>query len=91
MRWAQDAACRPSPHWTSDERPQGQIEANLAAICAGCPVRRECAAHAVDSRAESGTYAGVWLPPRQPGARREVGWERARRKLTMIAIGDEVA
>ena len=91
MSWKEHAACRPSPHWTSDEPPQGHIEACLVAICAGCPVRRECAAYAVDSRAESGTYAGVWLPPRWPGARRQIGWERARRQLGRIARGDEVA
>ena len=91
MRWFEYAACRPSPHWTSDEPPQGHIEARLAAICAGCPVRRECAAWAVNERAESGTYAGVYLPPRWPGARRQIGWERARRQLGRIARGDEVA
>ena len=83
MRWVEYAACRPSPHWTSDEPPQGHIEARLAAICAGCPVRRECAAWAVNERAESGTYAGVYLP-----TRRRVGWERGRRQLGRIASGE---
>jgi WhiB family redox-sensing transcriptional regulator len=54
---------------------------HLQQICAGCPVRRQCAAEAVTSGAETWVAAGVFIPERQ----RAEGWAAAMEELTKIA------
>ncbi len=48
--------------WTSDRRPHGLLRKELQRMCARCPVQVQCAANAVFTDAETGTYAGVYLP-----------------------------
>jgi hypothetical protein len=66
MRWADRAACarRPGLAWVQDrvDLPGGvmgrAVVAQMAAVCAACPVLAECSARAVT---ESGGYwAGAW-------------------------------
>ena len=64
MDWTVDAACRPDPDWTTEQRPEPDVEARLRRVCCRCPVNVDCASWALASRAEMGVYAGVWLPTR---------------------------
>jgi hypothetical protein len=58
--WQDRAACRSEPpEWFDAETYENAAQA--LAVCAGCPVRRECFAAAVADRAESGVWGGVDL------------------------------
>jgi WhiB family redox-sensing transcriptional regulator len=64
--WQDQAACRTSPpDWFDAETDQNAARA--LAVCAGCPVRRDCFAAAAADRAASGVWGGVDLsaPHRQ--------------------------
>ena len=64
--WQDRAACRGEPpEWFDAETDQDAARA--LAVCAGCPVRRECFAAAAADRAASGVWGGVDLsaPHRQ--------------------------
>ena len=64
--WQDRAACRSEPpEWFDAETDQNAARA--LAVCAGCPVRRECFAAAAADRAASGVWGGVDLsaPHRQ--------------------------
>jgi WhiB family transcriptional regulator, redox-sensing transcriptional regulator len=64
--WQDRAACRSEPpEWFDAET--GENAARALAVCAGCPVRRECFAAAAADRAASGVWGGVDLsaPHRQ--------------------------
>ena len=64
--WQDQAACRGEPpQWFDAET--GQDAARALAVCAGCPVRRECFLAAAADRAESGVWGGIDLsaPHRQ--------------------------
>jgi hypothetical protein len=87
LDWTENAACRPHPDWTAERRPEIDATERMAAICSGCPVRLRCAAYALDSRAESGFYAGVWVPPAKCGNRPSTGWRRARQWLRVLVEG----
>ena len=67
--------------WTSDRRPRGVVAAELERICQRCPVRRECAAEAVETGAQNGTYAGVYVCD----TRQSQSWLAAMRELARIA------
>ena len=67
LEWQKRAVCyletSDAPEmWTSDRRPRGLLRKELQRMCARCPVRARCAADAVFTDAETGTYAGVYLP-----------------------------
>jgi WhiB family redox-sensing transcriptional regulator len=61
-RWSQDALCRgTSPEdWFSDVHPTESADtiATLLRICAQCPVRAQCLAHAVEHN-EWGIWGGT--------------------------------
>jgi hypothetical protein len=58
--WQDRAACRTSPpEWFDAETEENAARA--LAVCAGCPVRRECFAAAAADRAASGVWGGVDL------------------------------
>jgi WhiB family redox-sensing transcriptional regulator len=53
--WRTRAACAGQHDLFFD----GRREAAARAVCAGCPVRRECAEFAITSAAEFGVWAGM--------------------------------
>jgi hypothetical protein len=58
--WQDRAACRSEPpEWFDAETEENAARA--LAVCAGCPVRRECLAAAAADRAASGVWGGVDL------------------------------
>ena len=64
--WQDHAACKSEPpEWFDAETDENAARA--LAVCAGCPVRRECFAAAAADRAASGVWGGVDLsaPHRQ--------------------------
>ena len=64
--WQDRAACKSEPpEWFDAETDENAARA--LAVCAGCPVRRECFAAAAADRAASGVWGGVDLsaPHRQ--------------------------
>lgn len=70
QRWKLQGACGvQTPDalemWTPERRPPRPVMVHLQQICAGCPVRRQCAAEAVASGAENWVAAGVFVPARQ--------------------------
>lgn len=67
--------------WTPDRRPPARDLAALRGICASCPVRRQCAHDAITTDAQSGVYAGIWVPE----ARHSRYWSYARAQLRRIA------
>ncbi|MFG3282070.1 WhiB family transcriptional regulator [Streptomyces sp. NPDC048111] len=55
--WGERAACRMV---NPDELfVQGAAQNRAKALCAGCPVRVECLAHALDHRIEHGIWGGM--------------------------------
>jgi len=75
--------------WTSDIKPPAAQLELMARVCGRCPVLSECAAHALDTGAESGMYAGVWVPARRYGGDAQrlarTDREQARRQLSAKA------
>lgn len=66
MSWQERAACRDadpelffpaSEDYTSRVNARHLVEAGR--VCAGCPVRRDCLAYAVDSGQRHGIWAGL--------------------------------
>ncbi|WP_119287644.1 WhiB family transcriptional regulator [Streptomyces sp. YIM 130001] len=55
--WAERAACRTT---SPDELfVEGAAQTGAKRICAPCPVRTECLAHALDERIEHGVWGGM--------------------------------
>ncbi|OHU57069.1 hypothetical protein BKG82_12820 [Mycobacteroides chelonae] len=86
--WAERAVCRletpDAPDlWTPDRRPIRAVMVHLEAMCARCPVIRNCAVDAVTADDAEGVYAGVWLP----GKERRVARATAMRRLKQL-IGE---
>ena len=67
--------------WTSDRRPTGVVAAEMEAMCHRCPVRADCARWALDTAADTGMYAGVWVPERS----QIQAWQGAHEDLRRIA------
>jgi len=67
--------------WTPDRKPARIVRVHLEQMCQRCPVRRTCAANAVNTGAETGMYAGVWVPQRSA----EKSWVAAMQRLQLIA------
>ncbi|MCH9732005.1 MAG: WhiB family transcriptional regulator [Actinomycetia bacterium] len=79
--------------WTPERRPQRGVREQLEQMCQRCPVRRRCATEAFITEAESGIYAGVWVPERKDNSPRDKGhsWLGARERLRTIAATAPVA
>jgi WhiB family transcriptional regulator, redox-sensing transcriptional regulator len=69
--------------WTPERQPARKVLVHLEQMCRSCPVQSQCAADAVLSGAESGMYAGVWVPQRKP----KKSWFAAMHKLQLRAGG----
>ncbi len=67
--------------WTPDRKPARAVRVHLEQMCQRCPVRRTCADNAVNTDAEVGMYAGVWVPQRSA----EKSWVAAMQRLQLIA------
>jgi WhiB family redox-sensing transcriptional regulator len=67
--------------WTPDRKPARTVRLHLEQMCQRCPVRRDCALNAVTNGAETGMYAGVWVP--QQSERKS--WAAAMQRLERIA------
>lgn len=74
--------------WTPERRPGRTVRLHLEQMCHRCPVRRQCAAEALATEAETGIYAGVWVPERKDNSTKgkEHTWLAAREKLREIAV-----
>jgi Transcription factor WhiB len=79
--------------WTSDRRPQRLLRKELQRMCARCPVRAQCAADAVLTDAEAGTYAGVYLPQNiaANSARRAVAMDELRAVAELPPAEEDLA
>jgi len=74
--------------WTPEHRPRSYVRVHLEQMCQRCPVRRECAADAVEAQtSEAGLYAGVWVPE----LRKKKQWASAMDDLRTIAGLDSTA
>lgn len=91
LDWTDQAACRLHIDWTPDARPTREDEAKMTRICDSCPVMRRCAQHAVESKAEGGYYAGVWVPAAVSNGGVSSGWLRAREQLKRIATTGRIS
>lgn len=85
-RWRRSALCAietsGAPElWTSDRKPRGIVAEELRQICSRCPVLAQCAADAVATEAELGTYAGVYVSSRTEKSR----WYAAMAQLRKVA------
>jgi WhiB family redox-sensing transcriptional regulator len=75
--WSAQAACR-----TTDPDElfvQGAAQNRAKAVCAGCPVRTECLADALDNRVEFGVWGGMTERERRALLRRRptvTSWRR---------------
>lgn len=75
--WSTHAACR-----TTDPDElfvQGAAQNRAKAVCAGCPVRTECLADALDNRVEFGVWGGMTERERRTLLRRRpavASWRR---------------
>lgn len=58
--WWQEAACRTAPPGVSWFPAKGEPVAPAKVICAGCPVREECAAYAAGLDSAGTPVVGVW-------------------------------
>ncbi|MGJ6127085.1 WhiB family transcriptional regulator [Mycolicibacterium sp. Y3] len=73
--------------WASDRQPTPAVRKHLEQMCLRCPARRSCAEDAVVQAAQTGMYAGVWVPPQSDRQK----WLTAMDRLRQIAgIGDAV-
>jgi WhiB family redox-sensing transcriptional regulator len=79
--------------WTSDRRPHGLLRKELARMCTRCPVRTRCAAEAVFTDAEAGTYAGVYLQQNiaANAARRAAAMDELRVIAGLPTAADDLA
>lgn len=67
--------------WTPDRKPARTVLGHLEQMCQRCPVRPDCAAEAVADQAQSGMYAGVWVPQRTE----KKAWADAMQRLGHLA------
>ena len=98
LEWQKRAVCyletSDAPEmWTSDRRPHGLLRKELQRMCARCPVRARCAADAVFTDAETGTYAAVYLPQNiaANAARRAAAMDELRVIAGLPPAGEDLA
>lgn len=85
MQWRSQALCSletpDAPElWTPKRAPVRGVRVHLERMCQRCPVRSACAAWAVQTEAECGMYAGVWVPNQG-----DAGWGPAMEQLRGIS------
>lgn len=69
LAWQEKAACRGAdPEWFFSAAPDEVLAAK--AICAGCPVRAQCAGHAQAEPEHYGVWGGIDLDEQRRAARR---------------------
>ena len=76
--WTSRAACSGSS--PDDLFVQGAAQREARTVCGGCPVRLECLADALDSRAEFGVWGGMTERERRALLRRRpevTSWRQA--------------
>jgi WhiB family redox-sensing transcriptional regulator len=87
--WASRAACRQAQPDALFVRGAEQNKAKQ--VCAGCPVRAECLAEALDNQIEWGVWGGMTererraLIRRRPGASWRTVLEKARSEQVEVA------
>ena len=82
--WMGEALCASEGNaaaWASEHKPSRRVLSELKQICDRCPVRAQCAAWALKSRADAGCYAGVWLPKRTRCGYISTAWLASRELL----------
>ncbi len=57
--WTSRASCGVGKVLPDDLFVEGAAQREARAVCAGCPVRLECLADALDSRADFGVWGGM--------------------------------
>lgn len=76
---------RPDLPWTPDVTPEPGEQAQMAAVCADCPVLIRCAQLAL--KQDGGFYAGIWMPWSLTSSVRIADERRvARRHLRLRAL-----
>lgn len=86
--WVRNARCSKSLHlpWMGalpfDGQPDPLQRVQMVQICADCPVRIECADHAL--KQPGGFYAGIWLPWRRQASSES----KEQRKVRLLARSD---
>ena len=79
LEWAGRGACAST---AADELfVQGSAQNRAKAVCAGCPVRTECLADALDSRIEYGVWGGMTERERRALLKRRPNVQSWRRLL----------
>ncbi|MFD6534607.1 WhiB family transcriptional regulator [Streptomyces sp. NPDC060184] len=76
MDWVERGPCRAQPERMYAE---GAAQNEAKAVCAGCPVRIDCLAHALDHREEYGVWGAMTGRERRALLRRRPGvrsWAR---------------
>lgn len=98
QQWQKRAVCyletSDAPEmWTSDRRPRDLLRKELQRMCQRCPVRVQCATEAVLTDAETGTYAGVYLPQNITAnvARRTVALNELRAIAGLPSVAEEMS
>ena len=61
-KWRSEAKCYGEHEKYDLDNKKLNKEATARELCAGCPVKRECAADALQREAWGTVRAGVWLP-----------------------------
>lgn len=99
LEWQQDASCRNgdvSMFFLPDETARGvgrRREIEAKAICAHCPVRPRCAAHALTTREQYGIWGGFTEAERRRLL--AMGWEdladRRHRRVDVARLTTRLA
>lgn len=89
--WLDQVACSPDPCWTTHEPSDSALQM-MRNICAGCPVRAQCADYALELKLTGAVYAGVYVPTCEKKYQsNSTASRRARRQLRQIAGREELA
>ena len=89
--WTSQAACRQQN--PDDLFVQGAAQNRAKAVCAGCPVKSECLADALDNRVEFGVWGGMTERERRALLRRRpdiTSWRTLLESARAEALGRAV-